>query len=157
MIICPWKDIKKYATLLPGIEEAFDAVNALTTYENGAVYQLSGGNRFFVCALTTKAPDEAEAHRKYLDIQYVVKGKEVMGWADLAACTPTVPFSEEKDIGMYSGPFHYYTIEEGNTRAYFYFYKGSDAFYFVQYACNVNNASMLEDTFYLWAQAVEVE
>ena len=113
MIICPWKDIKKYAALLPGIEEAFEAVNALTTYENGAVHPLSNGNRFFVCALSTKEPDVAEAHRKYLDIQYVVKGKEVMGWADLAACTPTVPFSEEKDIGMYSGPFQYYTIEEG--------------------------------------------
>ena len=30
MIVCPWKDIKKYAALLPGIEEAYDAVNALT-------------------------------------------------------------------------------------------------------------------------------
>ena len=29
MIVCPWKDIKKYASLLPGIDEAFDAVNAL--------------------------------------------------------------------------------------------------------------------------------
>ena len=96
MIICPWKDIKKYAALLPGIEEAFDAVNALTVYENGAVHPLSNGNRFFVCALTTKEPDVAEAHRKYLDIQYVVKGKEVMGWADLDACSPAVPFSEEK-------------------------------------------------------------
>ena len=113
MIVCPWKDIKKYAALLPGIEEAFEAVNALTTYENGAVHPLSNGNRFFVCALSTKEPDVAEAHRKYLDIQYVVKGKEVMGWADLAACTPTVAFSEEKDIGMYSGSFQYYTIEEG--------------------------------------------
>ncbi|MBE6978187.1 MAG: DUF386 domain-containing protein [Ruminococcaceae bacterium] len=113
MIICPWKDIKKYAALLPGIEEAFDAVNALTVYENGAVHPLSNGNRFFVCALTTKEPDVAEAHRKYLDIQYVVKGKEVMGWADLDACSPAVPFSEEKDIGMYTGPFQYYTITEG--------------------------------------------
>ena len=34
MIVCPWKDIKKYAALLPGIDEAFDAVNALTEYEN---------------------------------------------------------------------------------------------------------------------------
>ena len=28
MIICPWKDIKKYASLLPGIEEAYNAINA---------------------------------------------------------------------------------------------------------------------------------
>ena len=113
MIICPWKDIKKYAPLLPGIEEAFDAVNALTEYENGKTYPLSDGNRFFVNVVQTKAPDVAEAHRKYMDIQYIVKGKEVMGWADLADCKEEVAFNEEKDIGKYSGPFEYITINEG--------------------------------------------
>ena len=112
MIICPWKDIKKYASLLPGIEEAVDAVNALENYEPQTV-QLSGGNRFFVTAGTTKAPDVAEAHRKYLDIQYIVKGKEVMGWADLAACTPTDAFSEENDIGFYTADFNFITVNEG--------------------------------------------
>ena len=112
MIICPWKDIKKYAPLLPGIEEAFDAVNALESYEPQTC-NLSGGNRFFVNAGTTIAPDVAEAHRKYMDVQYIVKGKEVMGWADLADCQPATEFSEEKDIGMYSGNFNYITINEG--------------------------------------------
>ena len=59
MIICPWKDIKKYASVLPGIEEAFDAVNALTDYE-AKTYPLGGDNRFFVAVGTTKAPDVAE-------------------------------------------------------------------------------------------------
>ena len=112
MIICPWKDIKKYASLLPGIDEAVEAINGLNTYEP-ATYQLSGGNRFFVCAGTTIEPGVAEAHRKYLDIQYIVKGKEVMGWADLAACTPADDFSEEKDIGFYSGNFEFITVNEG--------------------------------------------
>lgn len=112
MIICPWKDILKYAPLLPGIEEAYSAVNALESYES-ATHQLSGGNRFFVTAGTTIEPAVAEAHRKYLDIQYIVKGKEVMGWADLADCTPATEFSEEKDIGMYSGDFTFHTIREG--------------------------------------------
>ena len=112
MIVCPWKDIKKYAALLPGIEEAFDAVNALESYE-AQTCQLSGGNRFFVTAGTTIAPDVAEAHRKYLDIQYIVKGKEVMGWADLADCKPEGEFSEEKDIGFYSADFTFTTINEG--------------------------------------------
>jgi YhcH/YjgK/YiaL family protein len=112
MIICPWKDIKKYAPLLPGIEEAFDAVNALESYE-AKTYPLSNDNRFFVATGTTKAPDVAEAHRKYMDIQYIVKGKEVMGWADLNACTPTVEFNEEKDIGMYTGDFEFVTVNEG--------------------------------------------
>ena len=112
MIICPWKDIKKYAPLLPGIEEAFDAVNALTDYE-AKTYPLSNDNRFFVAVGTTKAPDVAEAHRKYLDIQYIVKGKEVMGWADLADCQLQGEFNETKDIGMYAGDFTYTTINEG--------------------------------------------
>ena len=112
MIICPWKDIKKYAPLLPGIEEAFDAVNALTDYE-AKTYPLSNDNRFFVAVGTTKAPDVAEAHRKYLDIQYIVKGKEVMGWADLADCQIQGEFNETKDIGMYAGDFVFTTINEG--------------------------------------------
>ena len=112
MIICPWKDIKKYAPLLPGIEEAFDAVNALTDYE-AKTYPLSNANRFFVAVGTTKAPDVAEAHRKYLDIQYIVKGKEVVGWADLDAGTIQGDFNVEKDIGKYTGDFEYITINEG--------------------------------------------
>ena len=112
MIICPWKDIKKYAPLLPGIEEAFDAVNALTDYE-AKTYPLSNDNRFFVAVGTTKGPDVAEAHRKYLDIQYIVKGKEVVGWADLADCTIEGEFNEEKDIGKYTGDFSFTTINEG--------------------------------------------
>ena len=113
MIICPWKDIKKYASLLPGIEEAFDAVNALTEYEDKKNYPLSNGNRFFLAVQSTKAPDVAEAHRNYLDIQYIVKGKEIMGWADLSNCTPANDFDEQKDIGMYSGDFTFHTIKEG--------------------------------------------
>ena len=112
MIICPWKDIKKYASLLPGIDEAFDAVNALESYD-AVTYPLSGGNRFFVAVGTTKAPDLAEAHRDYLDIQYIVKGKEVMGWADLADCKPDGEFNVDKDVGKYSGDFEYITINEG--------------------------------------------
>ncbi len=112
MIICPWKDIKKYASVLPGIEEAFDAVNALTDFE-AKTYPLENGNRFFVAVGTTKAPDVAEAHRKFLDIQYIVKGKEVMGWADLADCKIVGEFNEEKDIGKYAGDFAYITINEG--------------------------------------------
>ena len=112
MIVCPWKDIKKYASVLPGIEEAFDAVNALTEYEANT-YPLSDGNRFFVVAGTTIAPDLAEAHREYLDIQYIVKGKEVVGWAALESSQLEGEFSEEKDIGRYSGHFEYLTINEG--------------------------------------------
>ena len=113
MIVCPWIDIKKNAALMPGIAEAFAPVNALTEYEDKKNYPLSNGNRFFLAVQSTKAPDVAEAHRNYLDIQYIVKGKEVMGWADLADCKPEGEFNEAKDVGKYSGSFEYMTSNEG--------------------------------------------
>ena len=113
MIICPWKDIMRYAPVVKGLEEAVAAVNALTEYEDKKVYPLSDGNRFFISATTTKAPALAEAHREFLDIQYVVKGKEVVGWADLADCKPEGEFNETKDVGKYSGKFEYITVPEG--------------------------------------------
>ena len=113
MIICPWKDIMRYAPVVKGLEEAVAAVNALTEYGDKKVYPLSDGNRFFISATTTKAPALAEAHREFLDIQYVVKGKEVVGWADLADCKPEGEFNETKDVGKYSGEFEYITGPEG--------------------------------------------
>ena len=112
MILCPWKDITRYEAVLPGLAEALEAIKNLTDLEPKN-YPLSNGNRFFVTAGTTKPVSNAEAHRNYLDIQYIVKGKEVMGWADLADCTLEGEFNETKDVGKYSGKFEYMTINEG--------------------------------------------
>ena len=38
-----------------------------------------------------------------------------------------------------------------------YSYKGSDAFYIVQFICRASDAETLGDTFYLWAQSVKVK
>ena len=39
-----------------------------------------------------------EAHRKYIDIQFILAGREVMGWAPLEKMTVTKAYSEEKDV-----------------------------------------------------------
>lgn len=39
-----------------------------------------------------------EAHRKYLDIQYVVAGEEVIGWASIDRMAVDVPYDEAKDV-----------------------------------------------------------
>ena len=113
MILCPWKDIMRYAPVIPGLEEAFEKVNALTSLEPG-VYPLENG-RFIVMSGNTVSTvgGTCEAHGQYLDIQYIVKGKEVVGWADLDACEIQGEFNEAKDIGKYTGPFEYMTINEG--------------------------------------------
>lgn len=41
-----------------------------------------------------------EAHRNYIDIQYIASGREIMEYADLKKCTETVPYTE--DIAFYT-------------------------------------------------------
>ena len=51
----------------------------------------------------------------------------------------------------------FFDVSNDETYARMYCYKGSDAFWIVQFACNPSNARALEDTFYLFAQSVEVK
>jgi len=70
-------------------------------------YPIDGENAFAVVSEGSTKAFEAtkwEAHRKYLDIQYVIKGKEKMGKAPIAKATEIDPFSETKDIGFYTVP-----------------------------------------------------
>ncbi len=51
----------------------------------------------------------------------------------------------------------FYVKDNDDTRIYSYSYKGSDAFFIVQFACYLADIEALEDMIHLWAQAVEVE
>ncbi|MBC6991917.1 YhcH/YjgK/YiaL family protein [Hymenobacter sp. BT491] len=44
-----------------------------------------------------------ESHRKYIDLQYIVRGKEKMGVQPLSNLTVTEPYNEAKDVAHYSG------------------------------------------------------
>lgn len=114
MIVCPWKDLGRYAAVIPGLEEAVAAVNALTDF-TPATYPLSGGNRIMVQQGVTKPVEGAqcEVHREYLDIQYVVKGQEVVGWAPTETLALAGEFNAEKDKGMYAGPVDLLRIGAG--------------------------------------------
>ena len=54
MIVCPWKDLKRYEAVIPGLEEAMKAVEALENFEP-ATYPLSGSNKILVQKVITKA------------------------------------------------------------------------------------------------------
>ncbi len=44
-----------------------------------------------------------EAHRQYIDIQYVVKGRDRIGWRSLISCKECCePYQKEKDIIYFS-------------------------------------------------------
>ena len=114
MIVCPYKDLPRYASVIPGLKEAMDAIAAMDGWKPGIV-PLSGGNRIVVQE-GVSTPVEGrlcEAHRQYLDLQYIVDGEETVGWAPLDTLTPADTFSTEKDIGMYAGPVDFMRVAAG--------------------------------------------
>lgn len=115
MIVCPYKDLGRYAPIIPGLEEAMKAVAEMKEWTPGTI-PLSDGNRILVQDVTTTEAGSklCEAHQTYLDIQYIVEGEEVVGWAPLDTLTLEGEFNTEKDIGRYAGPVDYMRITEGN-------------------------------------------
>src|SRR5574337_297915 len=45
-----------------------------------------------------------EYHRKYIDIQFIVSGREVIGWAPAHRISVTEPYDEQKDIAFGTAP-----------------------------------------------------
>lgn len=113
MILCPFKDLRRYAAVIPGLEEAIKTIESLESREV-ATYPLSCG-KVMVQKGTTKPLEGAllEAHGKFLDIQYILEGQEVMGWAPTDALTPDGAFDTEKDYGMFAGPCTPITVPAG--------------------------------------------
>jgi YhcH/YjgK/YiaL family protein len=80
-------------------------------------YVIDGDNVF---ATITEAPSKEfeksawESHRKYIDLQYVITGKEKIGVSPLAESTVTNPYDETKDGANYNatGKFFVATPEE---------------------------------------------
>jgi YhcH/YjgK/YiaL family protein len=97
--------------------------NDLAKLENKR-YDLDGDNLFVnVSEYKTKEPIDAkfEAHRKYIDIQYVIAGSEMIGVAPLASRDSiTQPYNETKDVEF--SKFSNETFYEANPGNFFVFF-----------------------------------
>lgn len=113
MIVCPFSALTRYQAVLPGVEEAMALIAGLKTCETAA-YPISNG-RVMVSSGMTMPTENAvfEAHRQYLDIQYLVKGHEVVGWAPLDTLTPVSPFDTDQDIDFYTGKCDFSPFRKG--------------------------------------------
>ncbi|MDR1723872.1 MAG: YhcH/YjgK/YiaL family protein [Tannerella sp.] len=84
-------------------KKAFEYLkNDLTVVEIGS-YDLGGGMKANVQEYDTKAPENAiwEAHRKFIDLQYIIDGKEKMGYKPLSQSTSTVDYNPENDAWFF--------------------------------------------------------
>ena len=115
MIVCPFHELKRYAAVIPGLEEAMETIAAVTDLTPRTI-PLSGNNRVIIQTYTSKLPAEGkiEAHREFLDIQYVVEGEECVGWANVDTLTPAGDFNTDSDIGFYTGHADLMRVGAGN-------------------------------------------
>ena len=115
MIVCPFNELKRYAPVIPGLEEALEVMASVTDLSPRTI-PLSGSNRVIIQSYNTKLPAEGkpEAHREFLDIQYVVEGEECVGWAHVDSLALDGEFNTGSDIGFYTGHVDLMRIGSGN-------------------------------------------
>lgn len=65
-----------------------------------------------------RSEGQLEGHKKYIDIQYVISGEELMGIAPLSTQKP-VDINDEKDYTFYTGDAGFVNVKEGMFTIFF--------------------------------------
>ena len=97
------KNIETYAGISSDILAGLSFLKgAKADMENG-VYQINPRVKAIVSEYTTKPVNENgyEAHRQYIDIQFVLKGRERVCCLPLEKLKVTKPYSEADDAALY--------------------------------------------------------
>lgn len=70
---------------------------------------------------TSKLFDECgwEAHRRYIDVQYVVAGVERMGVSHISRMRVIQPYDPERELAIFDGDGDFFTVEAGMFAVFF--------------------------------------
>ncbi|MFA5659071.1 MAG: YhcH/YjgK/YiaL family protein [Oscillospiraceae bacterium] len=102
MIITNLELCSEYKKLVPDIKKAVNTIINLTEFKVGR-YETDFG--FYMLQEGETHPLKEglfETHNKYLDIQIILEGEEVVEWADRNKCIISVLYDEEKDIAFFT-------------------------------------------------------
>jgi len=80
-------------------------------------YEMDGSNIYALLQSYETKPEEKgawEAHRRYIDIQYLVSGTERMGCANLEAMTVCREYTEAEDCLLLKGKGNFFLLEPKN-------------------------------------------
>ena len=105
-----------------GFEKAFEFLKNASDLEKGK-YPIDGDKLFAIVQENVpKKPDEAkfEAHEKYIDIQYIISGKERIDFSPLEDMSVLTPYNPEKDVTFLSGEARSSLILKDGDFAIFY-------------------------------------
>ncbi|MGB5529473.1 MAG: YhcH/YjgK/YiaL family protein [Ignavibacteriaceae bacterium] len=123
MIVDKIENAKLYYNLGARIKKALDYIQQtdLKSLKPGK-YDIDGVNIFaLISEYETKSEPEGnlEAHKKYIDVQYIIEGEELMGYAPLGNQEILEPYKEENDIIFYTGEKVFIKVTEGMFAIFF--------------------------------------
>lgn len=116
MVVDKLSNSNLYSGFSEGIKKALNYL--LSTNFNEVLpgkYEIDGDNVFAIIAeYQTKAETEGkpESHKKYIDVQYVVKGCELIGYAPLGNQELTDKYNEDNDIIFYKAKCSFVKLDE---------------------------------------------
>ena len=114
-------NVKNYTSLGPDFREAFDFILGNRFEKKPGRYALKGKMYYMVQEYETKPESEGffEAHRKFIDLQYVVKGRELHKVANVSMLKLRTAYDDEKDVLFLDGSGSGFIMETGYFTVYF--------------------------------------
>ncbi len=102
MVVTDLEHSDKQIACSPGLQKAFAFLRSPGIHQLPDGRVEIDGDRVFALVqryetMMTDAP-KFEFHRKYIDVQFIVSGEEVIGWASAARMTVTEAYDAKKDI-----------------------------------------------------------
>jgi len=121
MIIDKIKNYGLYSGLRADFKEAFEFIKENKFEKTHGRYDFKNGIYYMVQNYETLSESETfiEAHRQYIDLQYVVSGKERHIVANITDLTLLEDYNEEEDISKYEGQGSNLILNEGSFVIYF--------------------------------------
>jgi biofilm protein TabA len=125
MIIDQLSNAARYCPLHPLFARAFEFLGSPSLAELPPGKHAIDGERLHVSMIQKAgvSPADAvlEAHRKYIDIQFVLAGTDNMGWKPAADCRQVrKPYSEEEDIvTFFDAPTSWISVGPGSFAIFF--------------------------------------
>ena len=106
MILDHLQFAQRYQIIHPGLAKGFDFLrrNDLASLADGE-YEIDGRRVYAIIARGSGRGREdslLEVHDRFLDIQYVVEGTDVIGWRQREQCyRVSTPYDAERDVAFY--------------------------------------------------------
>ena len=100
------KDLERYASLHPQFAKAFDEMKRILECgaEDGKI--VLDGDRLFINVQSYSSKPESdcgfEAHKRYIDIQLILEGEEIIGYESADKLTVTKEYDGSADYMLYA-------------------------------------------------------